>query len=174
LRVPESVLPTEACADRLAAVMAALADRIHDGVEGSAALASMADLDLSVSQFRALITLHHAGRQLAIHELADALGLSLAAAGRCVDRLVDLNLAARSVDPNDRRIKRVRLAAAGRAVIDGLAVEQSAAFRAFAGRLSRDHRHRLAEVIADILQVLPADRPVGACLPLASAKENRS
>lgn len=77
-------------------------------------LRSMVELDLSISQFRCLILLGQHAEALPINELADRLDLTLATAGRNVDRLVAHGLVERREDPQDRRVRLVSLSDTGR------------------------------------------------------------
>ena len=62
-----------------------------------------ADLDLTMGQFRALVTLRRHGR-LSGRELAAKLGVNPATVVPLVDRLVELGYVARASDQEDRRL----------------------------------------------------------------------
>lgn len=72
---------------------------------------------MTLSQLRMLMALSRSGHELSVNELADAVGLSLAAAGRGADRLVVLNLITRREDESDRRVKRLSISEEGRELI---------------------------------------------------------
>ncbi|UVF76537.1 MarR family winged helix-turn-helix transcriptional regulator [Gordonia mangrovi] len=81
---------------------------------------SLAAADLTFSQMRVLFTLgaHGDGAEsMSLNEIADHINLSLAAAGRTVDKLVGAGLVDRREDAADRRVKRVSLTAEGNDVI---------------------------------------------------------
>jgi len=164
-RKPRRCLPSRhsgidaGAVDDVVAAMLTLTERIHHGTQSSAVFDSMVELDLSVSQFRALILLSQAEVPLAIHELADELRLSLAAAGRCVDRLVDLDLVERQTDPQDRRVKRVGLSRNGHDVTGQLEAEQRQKLRSFTAGLDARTRRRLAEILTDILEQTQPSAP---------------
>ncbi len=72
--------------------------------------------DLSVAQFRTLITLRkHPGASLA--EIAEALGLAPATASSAIDGLVTRGLVARATAADDRRRVAVRLTADGESLL---------------------------------------------------------
>jgi DNA-binding MarR family transcriptional regulator len=74
-----------------------------------------AEYDLSVAQVRALYFLRE---PLSMRELADHLVLDPSNLTALVDRLEELGLVERTVDPDDRRVKRVVLTPRGRALAD--------------------------------------------------------
>jgi DNA-binding MarR family transcriptional regulator len=67
---------------------------------------------LTIQQLKVLLLLHLEGSTSA-HELADSLGVSMATVTGIVDRLVDRDLVTRTEDPDDRRVRRISLAAEG-------------------------------------------------------------
>ncbi|WP_287015448.1 MarR family transcriptional regulator [Gordonia sp. (in: high G+C Gram-positive bacteria)] len=81
---------------------------------------SLAAADLTFSQMRVMFALgaHGDGAEsMSLNEIADHINLSLAAAGRTVDKLVGAGLVHRREDATDRRVKRVSLTAEGSDVI---------------------------------------------------------
>ncbi len=78
-------------------------------------MALAAELDLSLSQIRALLLLwREVAELLSLGERADGVGLSDAAAAvRMVDGLLRGDLVVRREDERDRRVKRITLSAAG-------------------------------------------------------------
>lgn len=115
-------------------------------------LRSMVELDLSISQFRCLILLGRHTEALPINELADRLDLTLATAGRNVDRLVAHGLVERREDPQDRRVRLVSLSGAGRAIMTEIDEARHNAVRAFARSLDAADRDRLAAALAPIVE----------------------
>jgi DNA-binding MarR family transcriptional regulator len=110
-----------------------------------------AELDLSLSQLRALHVLHHADHELALTELAPQLGLSVAATGRAVDVLSHHDLVVRREDAADRRIKRLALTAAGRDKIARLKAARLEGLRQFVASLSEDERERFSRALEPVL-----------------------
>jgi DNA-binding MarR family transcriptional regulator len=110
-----------------------------------------AELDLSLSQIRALFILSHADHDLALTELAPELALSVAAAGRAVDVLVRHGLVSRSEDAVDRRIKRIVLTDAGRDKIARLNAARRGGLLQFVSTLSDEERERFHRALAPVL-----------------------
>lgn len=137
-------------AEALTGVLTDLATLIKRmGDAGSMQLA--AALDLPFSQLCTLFILDTMDHAPAVHELAERLGLSVAATGRAVDALVRAGMVARSEDEHDRRIKRVRLAGGGIEVIERLTAAQREPLRMFAERLTDKERTDLYHALAPIL-----------------------
>src|SRR3954447_6202857 len=78
------------------------------------------ELDLSLSQIRILHVLTRAREEASLKELADDIGLSLAATSRSVDALVHRGLVTRSENTTDRRLKTVRAKGAAVSLVDRL------------------------------------------------------
>ena len=108
-------------------------------------------LDLSFSQMRALFVLSDSQDELAVHELAGLLGLSMATTGRAVAALVRADMVTRREDDRDRRIKRVRLSEHGREFVDGLLQAHREAVRECLEPLSDHEREQLSKALAPIL-----------------------
>ncbi|MFL6118635.1 MarR family winged helix-turn-helix transcriptional regulator [Actinophytocola sp.] len=108
-------------------------------------------LDLSFSQMRALFVLADSQRELAVHELATLLGLSMATVGRAVQGLARTDMVTRREDDRDRRVKRVRLSEHGRQFVDGLLQAHRAAVRECLESLSDREREQLSQALAPIL-----------------------
>src|SRR4051812_1263066 len=73
------------------------------------------ELELTLTQLRALFFLAHCDHAPALGELAAAVGLSVAAIGRSVDVLVRGGVMSRREDEHDRRVKRLALTPSGQA-----------------------------------------------------------
>lgn len=79
---------------------------------------------LSMSQLGALMRLYHGGA-CGVSNLGEHLGVSSAAASQMIERLVQQGLLERSEHPDDRRIKRIAVSAAGRQLIaEGVAARR--------------------------------------------------
>ncbi|TDC49611.1 MarR family transcriptional regulator [Jiangella ureilytica] len=115
-------------------------------------LRSMVELDLSISQFRCLITLGQHDTALPINELADLLDLTLATAGRNVDRLLAHGLVERREDPQDRRVRLVSLSEAGRTIMTEIDTHRRNALVGFARSLDPSDRDRLLAALAPIVE----------------------
>jgi len=73
-------------------------------------------LNLTIQQLRVLMLLFAEGGMSA-HKLAEAVGVSLATLTGIVDRLEARALVHRSLDPHDRRVRRIDLTTEGRALV---------------------------------------------------------
>jgi DNA-binding MarR family transcriptional regulator len=115
------------------------------------ALRAAAGLDLSLSQLRVLHVLEAADRELALHELAAAVGLSVTTCGRAVDGLVREGLVTRREDEDDRRVKRLAATARGREVVLRLIAARREAVNRIAEMLGDDERAALSAALAPVL-----------------------
>ena len=111
---------TETQAEDLTDVLAAFTQLLMRPGRGHA-FTTMAEHDLSISQVRILHLLFWSDREPAQVEIADQIALSVAAAGRAIDTMVRTGLVERHADVLDRRIKRVALTPAGRAMVEEMA-----------------------------------------------------
>lgn len=110
-----------------------------------------AELDLSFSQLRALFVLADCQAELAVHELAERLGVSMATAGRAVQALATAEMVTRREDEQDRRVKRIRLTEPGRALVAGFVHAHREAVRDCVESLTDSERKRLSDALAPIL-----------------------
>ena len=108
-------------------------------------------LDLSFSQMRALFVLADSRRELAVHELAAQLELSMATVGRAVQGLARADMVTRREDDHDRRVKRVRLSEHGRRFVDGLMQAHRDAVRECLESLNDHERDQLSRALSPIL-----------------------
>ena len=107
-----------------------------------------AELDLTMSQLRALFVLSLCDHDLTLGELAAEVGLSVAATGRLVDALVRDRLASRREDPVDRRVKRLALTSHGQETIGRLADSRREGLRQFVETLDDVAREQLSRALA--------------------------
>ena len=119
------------------------------GEAGSIQLA--AGLDLSLTQVCSLFILEISDHALAVHELAEQLGLSVAATGRAVDALAKEGLVSRRDDVNDRRVKRLTLTEAGEALLLRLTEAHRDGLQKFVALLTEEERKNLSGVLVPIL-----------------------
>ena len=125
---------------------------------------TIAGLDLSFTQIKALCALELDGVDRSVKALADSLGLSLAAMSRAVDGLYERGLVQREEDPDDRRMKRVRLTEAGRRVPHALNEARLSALHDFVDSLDEQEAGTLGEALALIAgkrEEIAAHRPAG-------------
>ena len=112
---------------------------------------AVTSMDLSFSQTRTIFVLACSTAPVAINEIAERLGLSVAATGRNVDQLVKLDLVERYESPTDRRVKLVSLSEGGEKIALSHVETKLAAIRAFAAQLEPDVRQRLFDGLQPIL-----------------------
>jgi DNA-binding MarR family transcriptional regulator len=163
------IATTIASADLRAEVLtdhlAAFAQLLMRPGQGNA-FATMATHDLTVTQVRILHLLYWGPTPPAQVEVAEQIALSEAAAGRAIDVLVKAGLVERRTDEDDRRIRRVVLADAGRNMVEQLAEGRRADLRRFVDDLGPDERRQLEAALIPILDARRLPDPAnGVCRP---------
>lgn len=121
---------------------------------GAEAFQLAADRDLSITQMRSIFHLDGATRPPALHELAELIGLSVAATGRAVDGLVRAGLVTRTEDPDDRRVKRLANTAAGHELLERFTASKRAGAARIVEALTDDERERLSATLGPLLERL--------------------
>jgi DNA-binding MarR family transcriptional regulator len=118
-------------------------------------LQTVADLDLSFTQVKSLIVLrdHDA---LAVKDLGARLNLSLPAASRAVDQLVNRGLVERTESSTDRRSRLVALLPAGQALIDEFTRARTSAMERWAASLPDDQQAALLDALLPIVERTPS------------------
>jgi DNA-binding MarR family transcriptional regulator len=114
-------------------------------------LDALVESDLSFSQARTLFLLTRTAAPLPIHSIAEALGLSVAAAGRNVEQLLCLDMVERRESAADRRVKLVSLTPTGQRLVAQHVEAKHESLRAFTGALPPEHRDQLHRALTDIL-----------------------
>jgi DNA-binding MarR family transcriptional regulator len=120
-------------------------------ISESDGLDALNETDLSFSQARTLFLLTKTADPMPIHSIAQALGLSMAAAGRNVDQLVGLQLVERRESASDRRVKLVSLTPGGERLVAQHVEAKRESLRAFTQTLAPEQRDRLHGALTDIL-----------------------
>jgi DNA-binding MarR family transcriptional regulator len=110
-------------------------------------LPEISALDLSLTQVKALALLEERDQALSVGELAEGLGLSVAATSRSVDGLVKRALVERAEDPADRRIKRVRTTPRARRAYRRIVAARVATLERLIESLTNDERAKLAAAL---------------------------
>jgi DNA-binding MarR family transcriptional regulator len=118
-------------------------------------------LELTLTQIKLLHHLEEAEHELTLKEAADLVVISLPAASRTVDDLVRRGFVERREDAEDRRMKRVRLTDAGRAVSRRLNAARLSGLQQFTQGLSASERGSLAQALDELL----AREEISACRP---------
>ncbi len=109
---------------------------------------AMGELELSLTQLRALYVLAYDVEQASLKDLSEHLGVSLPAVSRSVDNLVHRGLATRAEDTEDRRMKQVRATPAALELVERLAELRLAGIDEFVATLSSRERARLSSAMA--------------------------
>jgi DNA-binding MarR family transcriptional regulator len=112
--------------------------------------ALIAELDVSITHMKTLHVLADGGSELSVKELSDRLGLSLPGASRIVDALMRRGWLERREDPDDRRMKRVRITEEGRKVLDRIEAARLAGLEDYAASLTPEQRTRLSSALSDL------------------------
>jgi DNA-binding MarR family transcriptional regulator len=112
--------------------------------------AVISELDLTITQMKALHVLSDLDREVSVKEVSDRLALSLPGASRTVDALLRRGWVERREDPNDRRMKRVGITSAGRGIVDRIETARLAGLEQYATSLTPEQRTRLSEALSDL------------------------
>jgi DNA-binding MarR family transcriptional regulator len=112
--------------------------------------ALIAELDISITQMKTLHALTDCDREVSVKELSDRLGLSLPGASRMVDTLLRRGWVERGEDPEDRRIKRIGITDAGRAIVDRIETARLVGLEQYAAALTPEQRTTLSSALSDL------------------------
>jgi DNA-binding MarR family transcriptional regulator len=104
------------------------------------------------------------GRQpgISVRHAAEELGLAPNTASTLVSRLCTDGLLVRSVDPDDRRVGRLRLTESSQRIADGSRAARRAALATVLGRLDADQIHHLNDglaVLSEVTRLLREEQP---------------
>ncbi|MCK8616435.1 MarR family winged helix-turn-helix transcriptional regulator [Gordonia sp. C13] len=112
---------------------------------------SLASTDITFSQLRVLCALGSHDGPMPVNAIAEQVQLSLAAAGRTVDKLVSCGFADRREDSSDRRIKRVSLTDDGMRYLETHLALQHETVRRFVAGLPAELRDNLCSALKPIV-----------------------
>jgi DNA-binding MarR family transcriptional regulator len=113
---------------------------------------TIAELDLSFTQLKALCALDADGEERSVKALAESMGVSLPTMSRAVDGLFERGFVLREEDRTDRRMKRVRLTDAGRKVPLALNEARLSALQELIGSLGDEQAGALEHALSLILE----------------------
>jgi DNA-binding MarR family transcriptional regulator len=119
------------------------------------------DLEMSMTQIKVLHLLDAADEEVSVKFLAEKLGVSMPAMSRSIDGLLHRGFVERREDEEDRRMKRVRVTDAGRAVPDALQHARLTALHSFMESLDDGEVERLAAA----LEPIAAREDIARCRP---------
>lgn len=109
---------------------------------------------LSMTQCKALLELGGLGQAAEtwqVGDLAEVFGVSLPSMSRAVDALVKEGLATRVEDPDDRRVRQVRITAKGKDLVETLVAVRQSGIEAFASTLSAAQRRKLDAAVDSLM-----------------------
>jgi DNA-binding MarR family transcriptional regulator len=109
---------------------------------------------LSMTQCKALLELGGLGDEAGawqVSDLAELFGASVPSMSRAVDALVKEKLATRVEDPDDRRVRRVKITAKGRELVQTLVTVRLAGIEAFVSSLNAGQRRKLDAAVAALM-----------------------
>ncbi len=109
---------------------------------------------LSLTQCKALLELGGLGQTAEtwqVSDLAKRFGVSVPSMSRAVDALVKAKLATRVEDPDDRRVRQVRITAKGKDLVKTLVTVRLAGIESFAATLSATQRRKLDTAVDSLM-----------------------
>jgi DNA-binding MarR family transcriptional regulator len=112
------------------------------------------DSGLTMPQCKALLELGGLGNcpsTWQVSDLAELLGSSLPSMSRAVDGLVKKGYATRVEDPNDRRVRQVKITATGKDLVDTLVTMRRNGIEAFASTLTAAQRRKLDAAVDSLM-----------------------
>jgi DNA-binding MarR family transcriptional regulator len=112
---------------------------------------TIAELELSFTQIKALCAMDMESEELSVKALADLMGVSLPAMSRAIDGLYERGFVDRQEDPADRRMKRLRLTGSGQEITSSLNETRLASMQEFLVSLSDEEARALTQALSLIL-----------------------
>jgi DNA-binding MarR family transcriptional regulator len=109
------------------------------------------ELELTFTQFKALMLLAHEPEELSVKDVSERLGISFPAASRAVEPLVKRGIVERAEDPADRRVKRVRTTRDGDRLVERLIATRIKSFEQLLAGFSVTERRKLGDALDEIL-----------------------
>jgi DNA-binding MarR family transcriptional regulator len=109
---------------------------------------------LSLTQCKVLLEMGGLGRTAEawqVGDLADLFGVSVPSMSRAVDALVKDGLATRIEDPDDRRVRQVRITTQGKDLVETLVAFRQSGIEAFASTLSAAQRRKLDAAVDSLM-----------------------
>ena len=110
---------------------------------------------LSLTECKALLELggkgHAETHSWQVSDLAELFGVSVPSMSRAVDGLVKAKLATRVEDSEDRRVRRVKITAKGKDLVDKLVTVRRAGIESFAATLTAAQRRKLDAAVEALM-----------------------
>jgi DNA-binding MarR family transcriptional regulator len=150
MNVPAKEVPEKDTAARLTALLGHLF--LYD--RGNQ-LRVIEETGLSLTQCKVLLELGGRGHAEThiwqVGDLAELFGVSVPSMSRAVDGLVKAKLATRVEDPDDRRVRQVKITAKGKELVDRLVTVRRAGIEAFAATLTAAQRRKLDAAVESLM-----------------------
>jgi DNA-binding MarR family transcriptional regulator len=109
------------------------------------------DLNTSFSQVKMLFLLED-GREHSVKEIAEKLSLSVPAASRAIDGMIDRGYVSRRESEEDRRSRLIKLTPEGQVIVKQVLEARLQTLRAFAEDLLPEERDRLHAALLPIVE----------------------
>ena len=112
------------------------------------------DSGLSMTQCKALLELGGLGQSAEtwqVGDLAEHFGVSVPSMSRAVDAMVKKGLATRVEDPEDRRVRQVKITGPGKDLVETLVAVRRSGIEAFAATLSAAQRRKLDAAVDSLM-----------------------
>ena len=109
---------------------------------------------LSMTQCKVLLELGGLGQTSEawqVGDLAELFGVSVPSMSRAVDALVKGGMATRVEDPNDRRVRQVRITAKGKHLVETLVAVRQSGMEVFAATLTAAQRRKLDAAVDSLM-----------------------
>jgi DNA-binding MarR family transcriptional regulator len=109
---------------------------------------------LSITQCKALLELGglgNAAEAWQVSDLAELFGVSVPSMSRAVDALVKAKLATRVEDPDDRRVRRVKITAKGKSLVATLVTVRLTGIESFVATLGAAQRRKLDAAVEALM-----------------------
>jgi DNA-binding MarR family transcriptional regulator len=109
---------------------------------------------LSMTQCKVLLELGglgHAAEAWQVSDLAELFGVSVPSMSRAVDTLVKAKLASRVEDPDDRRVRRVKITPKGKKLVAALVTVRLTGIESFVATLSAAQRRKLDAAVEALM-----------------------
>jgi len=150
VQATDSLTPTtNVTSQELAGELLALWHHLMKG-QSKSMFALLDELDLTLSQVKALGVLADCGCELSVKEVSEELTLSLPGASRTVDALLRRGFLERRADDHDRRMKRIGITPAGRDVARRIVEARLEGLEQFTSSLTPEQRTRLMAALSDL------------------------
>ena len=140
---------TQVSSQELAAELLSLWHHLMKG-QSKTMFSLLEELDLTLTQIKALGVLADCGCELSIKEFSEELALSLPGTSRTVDSLLRRGFLERREDEHDRRMKRIGITPTGRDVARRVIEARLEGLEQFTSSLTPEQRAKLMTALSDL------------------------